>query len=140
MGRPPAIPLRETRSRSAARHGPGWSGNADHCNMLVSAWVRWIVGRDRGTAAGRTARRQVLPFVAFSAVGVMIAFLAPDVGADRTRWQFIAAMVGSGIGIPFMLVWTGEVRPALRPLLPMAGLVSLTLLAAGTGGLTSEAT
>ena len=107
--------------------------------MIVSAWARWIVGRDRGTPATHQARRHALPFVAFAAVGIAVVFAAPDVGVDRTRWQFVAAVAGSAIAVPFMVVWLGELRPVVAVVPPLCGLALLVLLAAATGGATSSA-
>ena len=61
------------------------------------SWVRWIVGRERGTPATHRACRHALPFVAFAPVGVAVVCVAPDIGADRTRWQFVAAVGTDGM-------------------------------------------
>jgi hypothetical protein len=82
--------------------------------MYVPAWLRWVIGRDRGSDAAHLARRHALPFVIFAAVGVALAVIAPDTGVDRGRWQFLAAMAGSAFGLVFMLVWLREVGPRLR--------------------------
>jgi diguanylate cyclase (GGDEF)-like protein len=86
---------------------------------------------------GRLARRHALPFVYVGLAGVLLNAAASDNRHALDTWQFLVGAALSLAGVVFMTVWTRELPPRVGPLLPLGGMIPITLMAGATGGVES---